>query len=637
MISALAASSQPGVTIFHIVREAIAMEISMKAMGAGYSYSEVPKDSDHGLHDDEGGFPSSFRKRRESRVKATCPWTRSYLFRRQLSFAAALAVFVVAGLVASTVSRGLGTRPDPNLAASARNGLAAMAASGRKLRVATWNIAAINNNPFEYWITYDENPAYEKIMTGIEAFLEHPGAEDVAVSEVFTEDMFARLAKRMDAVGWDDVRSHWDDDFKKRKIVSGFLKDPLLGSKRLASMPDRITNTIHVAGSDEPVCRPTVINMYGGDLSDLNLWWKAWEKFMFDAPLAIPMKDGPIPVYQMLQPIKRSKYPDVTPEEEKVSLPLQTMCGAIFDAVLVHMMNTVSAPETWQNLKKTMVENLNKQKVPHTLDILENVYGTSDIVTLQEVSASFIDQARKRPLGEKYWIVAPEAMDAVRDQNSVIFLRKETFPAGPSAEISSLVENSFEEGVDVPVAKGDILAITAADRDGIPFVVASFHGDTNGLATKPVLAALMKATSSDPALAAHKLVFGLDANTYEKAEPGKQQGVVDWGKRYVSYDLTSCWGDVPNPSNYTTFNSRTYLQPQLNKACKKSDKRRNGDVNPKDFILFGKGDFEVASTWKDNTGERKYVENMAFPTLKFPSDHGILATVLEPVGSSSVN
>ena len=41
-------------------------------------------------------------------------------------------------------------------------GIAAMIASGRKLTAATFNIAAINNNPFEYWITYNENPAYEK-------------------------------------------------------------------------------------------------------------------------------------------------------------------------------------------------------------------------------------------------------------------------------------------------------------------------------------------------------------------------------------------------------------------------------------------------------------------------------------------
>jgi len=522
--------------------------------------------------------------------------------------------------------------PDPNLLQSAQAGMNKMAVSKRKLQVSTWNVAAINNNPFEYWITYDENPAYEEIMTNIEAFLEKPGDKDVPVSAVFTQEMFAQLEKRMDAVGWDSVKSYWDSDFKNRKIVSGFMKDTLLGSKRLASMPDRITNTINVVGSDLPVCRPTVINMYDGDLSTLEMWWSAWEKFMFDTPLSIKNKDEVItePPYKLLQPIKKSKYPDITVEEEKVSLPLQTMCGAIFDAILVHMMNTVSSPDTWQSLKKTMVENLNSKKVPHTLDILENVYGTSDIITLQEVSASFIEQSRKRAFGQKFWIVAPGEMDAVRDQNSVIFLSKETFPAGPSAEITALVENSFEEGVDVPIAKGDILAITATDRDGIPFVCASFHGDTNGLATKPVLSAIMKAMNSDSGLVTHKLVFGLDANTYEKAKPGKQQDVLEWGEHYVSHDLTSCWGDVPNPKNYTTFNSRTYLQPQLNKACKKSDKRKNGDVNPKDFILFGKTDFKVVQTWKDNTGEKIYQENTAFPTLNFPSDHGILATILEP-------
>lgn len=507
-----------------------------------------------------------------------------------------------------------------------------MKSSSRTLSVATWNIAAINNNPFEYWITYEGNPEYENIMSKIEEFLEHPGEKDVKVQSVFTQDMFSKLEERMTKVGWDSVQTYWENDFKNRKIVSEFMKDPLLGSKRLASMPDRITNTINVVNSEEPVCRPTVINMYDGDLSTLDVWWGAWEKFMFDTPLTISNKGETVtnPVYKLLQPIKKAKYPDITEEEEKVSLPLQTMCGAIFDAILVHMMNTLSEPAVWQSLKKTMVENLNKKKVPHTLDILENVYGSSDIVTLQEVSASFIDQARKRELGQKFWIVAPGDLDAVRDQNSVIFLSKATFPSGPTAEITHLVEGSFEEGVKVPIAKGDILAITATDRDGIPFVIASFHGDTNGLATKPVLSAIIKAMNSDSTLITHKLLFGLDANTYEKAKPGKQQDVLEWGEHYVSYGLTSCWGDVPNPSNYTTFNSRTYLQPQLNKACKKSDKRSNGDVNPKDFILFNKDDFKVKTTWKDNTGEKRYVEDMAFPTLNFPSDHGILATVVEP-------
>ena len=125
------------------------------------------------------------------------------------------------------------------------------------------------------------------------------------------------------------------------------------------------------------------------------------------------------------------------------------------------------------------------------------------------------------------------------------------------------------------------------------FLFCLLSEDTNGLATKPVLSAIMKTMTTNAALASHQLVFGLDANTYETAKPGKQQDVLDWGQHYVSLGLTSCWGDVPNPSNYTTFNSRTYLQPQLNKACKSSEKRQKGDVNPKDFILFVKGHFSV--------------------------------------------
>jgi hypothetical protein len=248
-------------------------------------------------------------------------------------------------------------------------------------------------------------------------------------------------------------------------------------------MPDRITNTINLDGGEQ-VYRPTVINMYSEDLSTMEKWWAAWERFMFDEKLSIKGKSGveeTIP-YEMLQPIKKAKYPEITETEEADSLPLQTMCGAIFDAILVHMMNTVSKPDEWQHLKQVMVENLNKKKVPHTMEILETTYVDSDIITLQEVSSSFIDQARASTLGKHFHVIAPIDLDAVRDQNSVICLNKKTFPDGMGVEVSSLVSDAFPEGVDVPVAKGDILAITAKSKTGSSFVIASFHGDTNGLA-----------------------------------------------------------------------------------------------------------------------------------------------------------
>lgn len=127
---------------------------------------------------------------------------------------------------------------------------------------------------------------------------------------------------------------------------------------------------------------------------------------------------------------------------------------------------------------------------------------------------------------------------------------------------------------------------------------------------------------------ASKLLFGLDANTYTKPE-ADQYGVTDFAAFYTSKNLNSCYGPTPNPFNFTTFHARTHLQPQLNKAVSFDEKDVKGDKNPKDFILFFREDYRVVSTAKDNTGDRRYVENMVFPTLRFPSDHGITSTVLE--------
>jgi len=276
-----------------------------------------------------------------------------------------------------------------------------------------------------------------------------------------------------------------------------------------------------------------------------------------------------------------------------------------------------------------MVNSLIKQKVHNIIKLLENQYHISDIITLQEVSKALINQIKAGKLGESFWVASPGDYDLTRDQISVILLNKSTFPSGPLLDITAKIYDSFPEGSDIPVAKGDILALTTTDKEGLPYVIASFHGDTNGLATIPVSKALVRAIEIDEKLSKHKLIFGLDANTYENASPNQQQDVVEWGKSYVSLGLSSCWGDAPQKSNYTTYNARTYLQPQLNKACKSNEKRSKGDVNPKDFILFTKKDFDVHKTWKDNTGLRSYIEDMAFPTLSFPSDHGIVATILE--------
>jgi len=158
---------------------------------------------------------------------------------------------------------------------------------------------------------------------------------------------------------------------------------------------------------------------------------------------------------------------------------------------------------------------------------------------------------------------------------------------------------------------------------------ASFHGDTNGLATIPVVTAVHSFATTKRR--AHKLLFGMDANTYEKPEKD-QQGVVAFAEFFTGKFMNSCYGKKPNPKNYTTFCARTHLQPQLNKAASITERDVKGDRNPKDFIVFYDSDFEVYSTTKDNTGKAHYVDDMVYPTLSFPSDHAITATVLAELG-----
>lgn len=350
---------------------------------------------------------------------------------------------------------------------------------------------------------------------------------------------------------------------------------------------------------------------------------------MFKKPISITSK-GQVKaqkIHELITPIKKAKYPAITEEEEKISLPLQTLCAAIFDAILVNMMNKLEP--AWGPLRENMCNKLNRKKLDRTMEILSTTYGDSHIQFLQEVASSFLQKSKGTALEEKFDVYAPVEMDTDRDQNSFILLRKNSFVDINEVTAEVLKELPVDPKTgksNAPIMNGDLLALTAVDPDDhTQYLLASFHGDTNGLATEPIVSAVHSyAMTKRPD---HKLLFGLDANTYSKPE-SDQEGVEKFGAFYSSKKLSSVIGKTPNPKDFTTFHARTHLQPQLNKAVSFDRKDELGDKNPKDFILFFEPDFMVLSHTKDNTGERKYVENMVFPTLSFPSDHGITSAEL---------
>ena len=240
---------------------------------------------------------------------------------------------------------------------------------GELLRVATWNVAAVNNNPFEYWVTHPD-PEYNALMEGVQGFIDQPGERDVAVHHIFSDAMATELFEDMAAhkVAYvDEVAGLWQADYRGRRIISEFLKDSDIGKKRLASMPDRITNTIRTSAGDD-VMRPAVINYYSGDMATMEEWWAQWRRFMFHSKVELCGKNrtGATPILNLLDPISAIKYPALTKEEERISIPLQMLALAIFDAILLHIINSVSK-DSWQGIRASLALafRVNKEKQVH--------------------------------------------------------------------------------------------------------------------------------------------------------------------------------------------------------------------------------------------------------------------------------
>ena len=171
-------------------------------------------------------------------------------------------------------------------------------------------------------------------MVDIEELLDAPGSRDVPLSDVFPAAAMADLCATMTGVGWDgveEVATIWESDLSARSFVKGFLKDKELGAKRFMSMPDRFTNTVNTVDASSgspgpPACRPSVINNYVGDLSSFDAWFAAWKAFMFEQPLVVVDKKGtpkPTVPYQMISKIPKAKYPALSDDEERLSMPMQ--------------------------------------------------------------------------------------------------------------------------------------------------------------------------------------------------------------------------------------------------------------------------------------------------------------------------
>ena len=255
------------------------------------------------------------------------------------------------------------------------------------VRTASWNIAAINNNPFEYWITYPD-PAYNTLMHDFERILSDP-KNDFRIRSVFTNKMFQELKSEMqvqNVCGLEELEGIWSRDFSRRLAIKEFLQDSSIGDKRLTSMPDRITNTINLHDGTI-LLRPTPINAFNEPLGTVCNWWPKWIKFMFHTDVCLCSNDEGISptlqrVFTLISPIRRSKYPAITTAEQEISIPLQILCLAILDSIFLNVLN-LAAPSMWESIRGEICRALIGGKELGVCRIIGEAYRDIDVFFVQ--------------------------------------------------------------------------------------------------------------------------------------------------------------------------------------------------------------------------------------------------------------
>ena len=144
----------------------------------------------------------------------------------------------------------------------------------------------------------------------------------------------------------------------------------------------------------------------------------------------------------------------------------------------------------------------------------------------------------------------------------------------------------------------------------------------NGQSSIPLLQAVHSVASSESL----KLLVGIDANTYQ---PGSKKMLP--AQEFAAFcdeaGMSICWGSSPAElaaAGCTTYNARTYLQPQLNKAVGRAEVAGSTHRHLKDYLLCYGSQGTFSNVLKDNTGKGpgNYEEDLIFPTLGFHSDHG---------------
>jgi hypothetical protein len=491
-----------------------------------------------------------------------------------------------------------------------------------RLRLVSWNMGSLDNSPFGHWRGQGKNVL--ALMTAAHAVLLDP-ARDVRVGEIFTDSMWVELREEMRTLGWagiNETDALWRTELSHRPAYQGFVMGRSVAEKKLVAMADRYTNTLHTTDLREH-SRPSAVSCYSGNLSSVPQWWAAWRGFMFHNRLEVP-RDGdespragiaklvsrnsqtspgeaahgaaeaatrppPPPAaaaerhVSVAQPpaarlyvMRSARYPKISAFEEAISVALQALSLALFDAALVHLLNSVRAD--WQQVQRQVCRAVLATRQDAGLRILNGSYASADAIFLQETAPAFparLASSASTLARTHLALVPPPVPGRAEVQTAALLLRRRAFVVETVRDHTSTVLAALPSGLLDP---GDLLVAEANGIDGqarprrcipaatprrtsstagsppIPrhpdttsplhhvtptsppppaaqaYLFACFHGEEHTNGAGAVLNALNKLADGMPA---HRLVLALDADTHvtggprrHREEPHSQTGTA---------------------------------------------------------------------------------------------------------------
>ena len=341
-----------------------------------------------------------------------------------------------------------------------------------------------------------------------------------------------------------------------------------------------------------------MINRYDVDMANEEEWFERWLEYVFER--RVKGIDGTeTTMFERFIPIKRAKYPATSEEEEEeASIPLQALYLCAFDAALVRVATRAAGSfEGWQKIRAELVDSLVKCKAERA-DVLEKCLlspaedaedddETLSVCFLQEVGASFVEGMRARARDWCRGTLFSVPRRWTRRETRIQFFSSPSRSPGDDDVVEATGDIMASLGeASSKFSKGDFCAFIVR---GV--LLCSFHGDTDGLQTKTIVAAANASTFATTPTRSPRASSAWTPTRTSRTSTVKNKAFAISSSFSRERPRSNRVGRSPASTpreTFTTFSARTHLQAQLNKAVPRAEVLTSPltDRHPKDHVLI---------------------------------------------------